>query len=110
MRNRILAGLALSGAALATAVGATPANAETATPAIDQVADVGQPGGVLGTLVFTGTGLLTGVEPKMPDTHAIMEEAKKQKAEEDAKKQQHRSADDEAKKQKAANDAAKQLI
>ncbi|WP_143200199.1 hypothetical protein [Kitasatospora sp. CB01950] len=87
MRNRILAGLALSGAALATTLGAAPANAATATPALDQVADVGQPGGLLGTLAFTGTGLLTGVEPKMPDTHAIMEEAKQQKADEEAKKQ-----------------------
>ncbi|MFJ1794628.1 hypothetical protein [Kitasatospora griseola] len=86
MRNRFLTGLALSGAALATTLGAAPAHAADETPALDQVADVGQPGGVLGTLVFTGTGLLTGVEPKMPDPHAIMEQAKKQKAEEDAKK------------------------
>ncbi|MFJ5922918.1 hypothetical protein ACIQF6_09955 [Kitasatospora sp. NPDC092948] len=85
MRNRFLAGLALSGAALATTLGAAPAHAAGGTPALDQVADVGQPGGLLGTLAFTGTGLLTGVEPKMPDPHAIMEEAKQQKADEDAK-------------------------
>ncbi|GGR06183.1 hypothetical protein GCM10010195_71660 [Kitasatospora griseola] len=85
MRNRFLAGLALSGAALATTLGAAPAHAADESPALDQVADVGQPGGLLGTLAFTGTGLLTGVEPKMPDPHAIVEQAKKQKAEEDAK-------------------------
>ncbi|MFD8596369.1 hypothetical protein ACFV1L_15365 [Kitasatospora sp. NPDC059646] len=84
MRNRFLAGLALSGAALATTLGAAPAHASEG-PALDQVADVGQPGGLLGTLAFTGTGLLTGVEPKIPDPHTIVEEAKKQKAEEEAK-------------------------
>ncbi|MEV4559635.1 hypothetical protein AB0K51_21935 [Kitasatospora sp. NPDC049285] len=82
-RNRFLAGLALTGAALATAMGAAPAQAATDTAALDQVADIGQPGGLLGTVAFTGTGLLTGVEPKMPDPHAIVEEAKHQKAEQD---------------------------
>ncbi|QKW21085.1 hypothetical protein HUT16_20305 [Kitasatospora sp. NA04385] len=84
--NRFLAGLALSGAALASALGAAPAHAaDTEAMALDQVADIGQPGGLIGTVAFTGTGLLTGVEPKMPDPHAIVDEAKKQKAEEDAK-------------------------
>ncbi|WP_371498611.1 hypothetical protein OG871_21550 [Kitasatospora sp. NBC_00374] len=89
-RNRFLAGLALSGAALATAVGATPAQAAP-TPGLDQVADIGQPGGLFGTAAFTVTGLLTGVEPKMPDPQAIVDEAKKQKQEQDAQQapQQH---------------------
>jgi len=89
-RNRILAGLALSGAALAATVGATPAQAaDTESAALDQVADIGQPGGLFGTLAFTTTGLLTGVEPKVPSPNAIVEEAKKQKAEQDAKQAQH---------------------
>lgn len=86
-RNRFLAGLALSGAALATTLGAAASAhaADTEAMALDQVADIGQPGGLIGTVAFTGTGLLTGVEPKMPDPHAIVDEAKKQKAEQDAK-------------------------
>ncbi|MFJ5233321.1 hypothetical protein ACIQBJ_25925 [Kitasatospora sp. NPDC088391] len=88
-RNRFLAGLALSGAALATTLGAAPAHAaDTEAMALDQVADMGQPGGLFGTVAFTATGLLTGVEPKMPDPKSLVDEAKKQKAEEDAKKQQ----------------------
>lgn len=82
-RNRILAGLALSGAALATAMGAAPAQA-AATPGLDQVADLGQPGGLFGSAAFLVTGTLTGVEPKMPDPQSIVDEAKKQKAEQDA--------------------------
>ncbi|GAA2743056.1 hypothetical protein [Kitasatospora cinereorecta] len=81
-RNRILAGLALSGAAVATALGAAPAQA--ATPALDQVADIGQPGGLFGTAAFLVTGTLTGVEPKVPSPQAIVDDAKKQKAEQDA--------------------------
>jgi hypothetical protein len=83
-RNRILAGLALSGAALVSAFGtAAQAHAE---PGLDQVADIGQPGGLLGATAFTATGLLTGVQPKIPDPQAMVDEVKQEKAKQDAQK------------------------
>ncbi|MEV8094262.1 hypothetical protein [Kitasatospora sp. NPDC085879] len=81
--NRLLAGLALSGAAFATVLGASPAQA--AEPGLDQVADISHPGGLLGATAFTATGLLTGVQPKIPDPQSFVEQAKQQKAEQDAK-------------------------
>jgi hypothetical protein len=83
-RNRILAGLALSGAALVPAFGASAqAHAE---PGLDQVADIGQPGGLMGLAAFTTTGLLTGVQPKIPDPQAMVDEVKQEKAKQDTQK------------------------
>ncbi|MFD9129203.1 hypothetical protein [Kitasatospora sp. NPDC059571] len=82
--NRLLAGLALSGAAFAAVLGASPAQAAS-EPGLDTVADMGQPGGLLGATAFTATGLLTGVQPKIPDPQTFVEQAKQQKAEQDAK-------------------------
>ncbi|WP_441250771.1 hypothetical protein [Kitasatospora sp. McL0602] len=61
--NRLLAAVALSGAALAVA--ATPAQA---------VGGLGQPGGVFGSVAFTLAELTSGMP--MPDTDAMVENAK----------------------------------
>lgn len=83
MNKRFLAAVALSGAALASALGA--GQAQAAEPGLDTVADMGQPGGLLGGAAFTATGLLTGVQPKIPDPQTFVDQAKEQKAEQDAK-------------------------
>ncbi|GJF28238.1 hypothetical protein KNE206_09380 [Kitasatospora sp. NE20-6] len=83
MNKRFLAAVALSGAALASSLGAGQAHA--AEPGLDTVADMGQPGGLLGAAAFTTTGLLTGMQPKIPDPQTFVEQAKQQKADQDAK-------------------------
>ncbi|MFI5531439.1 hypothetical protein ACIA8O_23190 [Kitasatospora sp. NPDC051853] len=79
--NRLFAAVALSGAALAAA--AAPASA--AAPA--GMPDISKAGGVFGLVAFTGTELLTGVDPTPPDPETLMEQAKQQAAERDAQQQ-----------------------
>ncbi len=72
--NRILAAVALSGAALGIA--AVPAQAADASPAstIDSVGALAHPGGLFGDVAFTLAELTSGV--KRPDPEAMIEQAK----------------------------------
>ncbi|GAA0684742.1 hypothetical protein GCM10010193_43290 [Kitasatospora atroaurantiaca] len=74
--NRILAAVALSGAAFA--VTATPAHA---------LAGLGQTGGPFGAVAFALTDLVTGVPVSPPDPNSIIEKAKQQHAQEQAQQQ-----------------------
>ncbi|WTU02124.1 hypothetical protein OHV05_19605 [Kitasatospora sp. NBC_00070] len=82
MPNRVLAAVVLSGAALAAA--AAPAYA--AKPA--GMPDIKNAGGLFGTVAFTATELISGVDPTPPDPEVLMEQAKQQQAEQAAKQQQ----------------------
>jgi hypothetical protein len=79
MPNRLLAAVALSGAALAAA--AVPAHAAKTAG----MPDIKNAGGVFGLVAFTGAELLTGVDPTPPDPEVLMEQAKQQQAEQAAK-------------------------
>ena len=75
--NRILAAVALSGAALGIA--AVPAQAADDSPAspmspIDSVGAMAHPGGLFGDVAFTLAELTSGV--KRPDPEAMIEQAK----------------------------------
>lgn len=82
MPNRLLAAVALSGAALAAA--AVPAHAAK-TPGMP---DIKNAGGLFGTVAFAGAELLSGVDPTPPDPEVLMEQAKQQQAEQAAQQKQ----------------------